>query len=105
ALSGGGISATGTKFQEELGIEDTKESWMELWRERQDVSNSDGMYPDYDFVDMFMDEAVITTEWLADYLGHEYGSVTGFGLDPVERIHFPEQVEGTQGGTVLTQNM
>jgi succinate dehydrogenase/fumarate reductase flavoprotein subunit len=60
ALSGGGISATGTKFQKAEGIEDSKDSWMELWKERQATSNPDGMYPDYEFVDMFMDEAVIT---------------------------------------------
>ncbi|MCR3921176.1 MAG: FAD-dependent oxidoreductase, partial [Firmicutes bacterium] len=103
ARSGGGISATGTKFQEELGIEDTKESWMDLWVERQAVSNPDGKYPDYTIVDKFMDAAVVTTEWLVDYIGHEYGRIEGFGLDPVERIHFPAGEGG--GGAVLIQNM
>ena len=105
SYSGGGISATGTKFQIELGIEDTKESWMELWKERQGASNPDGLYPNYDFVDRFMDEAVVTTEWLVDYIGHEYGSITGFGMDPVERIHFPVPVTGYPGGSVLTSNI
>jgi fumarate reductase flavoprotein subunit len=105
SYSGGGISATGTKFQIELGIEDTKESWMELWKERQGASNPDGLYPNYDFVDRFMDEAVVTTEWLVDYIGHEYGSITGFGMDPVERIHFPVPVTGSPGGSVLTSNI
>lgn len=105
SYSGGGISATGTKFQIELGIEDTKESWMSLWKERQAASNPDGLYPNYDFVDRFMDEAVVTTEWLVDYIGHEYGSVTGFGMDPVERIHFPVSVTGSPGGSVLTGNI
>ncbi|WP_071392956.1 FAD-dependent oxidoreductase [Bacillus tuaregi] len=104
ALSGGGISATGTKFQKELGIEDTKESWMSLWKERQATSNPDGMYPDYDFVDKYMDDAVETTEWMVDYIGHEYGAITGFGLDPVERIHFPK-TDGHGGGSVLIANM
>jgi flavocytochrome c len=105
ALSGGGISATGTKFQEEKGIKDTKDSWMKLWKERQATSNPKGKYPDYNVVDKFMDAAVVTTEWLADYVGHKYGSVEGFGMDPVQRIHFPEKVESTKGGTVLTQNI
>ncbi|HHW92489.1 MAG TPA: FAD-dependent oxidoreductase [Firmicutes bacterium] len=100
ALSGGGISATGTKFQKAEGIEDSKDSWMELWKERQATSNPDGMYPDYEFVDMFMDEAVITTEWLADNIGHKYARIEGFGLDPVRRIHFP-----ANGGREVIQNL
>lgn len=105
ALSGGGISAPESRFQQELGIEDTKEDWMELWEERQLTSNPDSEYPDYESVERFMDEAVITTEWLVDYVGHSYDRVEGFGQDPDERIHFPEEVEGFQGGTVLVQNM
>lgn len=100
ALSGGGISATGTRFQEELGIEDSKESWMELWRERQATSNPDGQYPDYDAVDRFMDEAIVTTHWLVDYVKHAYTRIEGFGFDPVERLHFPEK-----GGADLTNNI
>lgn len=91
ALSGGGIAATGTRFQEELGIEDTKESWMQLWKERQATSNPNGKYPDYDRVDKFMDEAIVTTHWLVDYIGHKYDRIEGFGFDPVRRLHFPEK--------------
>ena len=105
AYSGGGIAATGTRFQEELGIHDTKESWMELWLERQAFSYSEGLYPDYDVVDRFMDEAIITTEWLVDYIGHAYGSIAGFGMDPVERLHFPVQDAGGPGGAYLTGNI
>ncbi len=105
ALSGGGISATGTRFQEERGIEDTKQSWMELWKERQATSNPDGLYPNYEFVDQFMDAAVVTTEWLTDYVGHEYGAVMGYGVDPVERLHFPVMDGSAGGGTVLIQNI
>ncbi|WP_326907296.1 FAD-dependent oxidoreductase [Sedimentibacter sp. MB31-C6] len=104
-LSGGGISANDTRFQREEGIEDSKESWMDLWKERQATSNPDSIYPDYDFVDKFMDEAVITTEWLVDNVGHEYGSVEGFGLDPVRRIHFPKRDGDVQGGSLLIQNI
>lgn len=95
ALSGGGISATGTRFQEELGIKDTKESWMGLWKERQGTSNPNGKYPDYDRVDKFMDEAVVTTHWLVDTVKHKYGKIEGFGFDPVERLHFPEEGNGS----------
>ena len=105
ALSGGAIAATGTKFQEAEGIEDTKESWMELWKERQATSNSNAMYPDYEAVDRFMDEAIITTEWLVDYIGHEYVSIQGFGLDPVQRLHFPYSDTNTKGGTTLVKNV
>lgn len=99
-LSGGGISATNTKFQRAEGIEDSKESWMELWKERQATSNPEGMYPDYEFVGMFMDEAVITTEWLADTIGQKYASIEGFGVDPVRRIHFPKKA-----GQEIIQNL
>lgn len=97
ALSGGAISAPGSRFQEELGIEDSKESWIDLWKERQ---SSDGMYPDYDRVDKFIDEAVVTTHWLNDYIGLEYKSVDGFGFDPVKRLHTPEN-----GGTGITSSI
>ncbi len=105
ALSGGGISATGTRFQVAEGIEDTKQSWMDLWVERQAVGNPDGMYPDYDRVDEFMDEAVVTTEWLVDYIGHEYGFIAGFGLDPVRRLHFSKTDGTVGGGAALTANI
>ena len=105
ALSGGGISATDTKFQRELGITDTKQSWMELWKERQATSNPGSIYPDYDRVDKFMDEAVITTEWLVDYVGHEYGSIEGYGVDFVERIHFPAEIDGKKGGAAFIQSI
>lgn len=105
ALSGGGISATDTKFQRELGINDTKQSWMELWKERQATSNPEGIYPDYDLVDKFMDEAVVTTEWLVDYVGHKYGSIEGFGVDYVKRLHFPAEIDGKNGGAALIQSI
>jgi len=105
ALSGGGVSATDTKFQRELGITDTKESWMQLWKERQATSNPDSIYPDYNFVDRFMDEAVITTEWLVDYVGHKYGSVEGYGVDYVKRIHFPAEVDGKKSGAAFIQSI
>lgn len=99
-LSGGGISATGTRFQKELGIEDSPESWMELWKERQNTSNPDSKYPDYDRVLTFMDDAVDTTHWLVDNMNHKYKSVEGYGVDPVARLHFPEA-----GGASLIANM
>lgn len=100
ALSGGGISATGTRFQQELGIEDTPESWMELWKERQSTSNPGSPYPEYDRVDQFMDDAVVTTHWLVDYMNHKYTRIEGFGVDPVARLHFPEA-----GGASLIANL
>lgn len=100
ALSGGGIAATGTRFQQELGIEDAPEDWMKLWKERQSTSNPDSKYPDYDRVATYMDDAVDTTHWLVDYMNHKYARVEGFGLDPVARLHFPEK-----GGSELISNL
>ncbi|MEF2968458.1 FAD-dependent oxidoreductase [Paenibacillus sp. M1] len=99
-LSGGGISATGTRFQAELGIKDTPESWMKLWKERQNTSNPDSRYPDYERVKTYMDDAVDTTHWLVDYMNHKYARVEGYGVDPVARIHFPEA-----GGASLIANL
>lgn len=100
ALSGGAIGATGTRFQKEQGIEDSPESWLELWKERQSTSNPESKYPDYDRVRTFMDAAVDTTEWLVDTMNHKYASVQGYGVDPVARLHFPEA-----GGASLIANM
>ena len=105
ALSGGGISAPGTRFQKEKGIKDSKESWMKLWKERQGSSNENAMYPNYEVVDKFMDESIVTTEWLVDYVKYEYGVIAGFGMDPVERLHFPVPQDGVGGGTILTTSI
>lgn len=101
ALSGGGISATGTRFQKELGIEDSKDLWKDLWMKRQATSNPKSIYPDYERVDKFMDQAVDTTHWLVDKIGHKYSSVEGFGFDPFPRLHFPEGGMGS----VITGNI
>lgn len=100
ALSGGSIGATDTRFQQEQGIEDSAESWMELWKERQSVSNPDSKYPDYDRVQHFIDEAVVTTHWLVDYVGHEYSGLGAFGVDTVDRNHQSEN-----GGAGLIKNI
>lgn len=99
ALSGGAISAPGSRFQKELGIEDSKEAWVELWRERQ-ASETPAKYPDYNLVDKFIDQAVITTHWMTDYIGLEFESVDGFGFDPVRRLHTPKN-----GGTGITTSI
>lgn len=105
ALSGGAIGATGTKFQKEKGINDSKEAWLKLWKERQATSNPGSKYPDYTFVEKFMDDAVKTTEWLVDSVGHKYVDVIGFGLDPTKRLHFPVSDKTTKGGTTITKNL
>lgn len=99
ALSGGSISAPGSRFQKELGIEDSKESWLELWKERQGSKDGD-KYPDYDKVDKFIDETVVTTHWMTDYIGLEFLSVDGFGFDPAKRLHTPEN-----GGAGITTSI
>ncbi|WP_018751797.1 FAD-dependent oxidoreductase [Paenibacillus sanguinis] len=100
ALSGGAIAATGTRFQEEIGVKDTPEDWMKLWKKRQSTSNPDSKYPDYDRVAKYMDDAVDTTHWLVDYMNHKYARVEGYGVDPVARLHFPEK-----GGAGLISNL
>lgn len=103
--SGGAIGATNTRFQRELGIEDSKESWMDLWKERQNTGRKSDKYPEYDFVDYFMDEAVVTTEWLADYTDYEYVDVIGFGTDPVRRLHVQEVGEGQSRGALMADHL
>lgn len=98
ALSGGGIAAPGTRFQEELGIEDSKEDWRALWEERQATGRENPIYPDYERVDLFMDRAIDTTHWMTDVIGQQWDRVEGFGFDPVERLHFPE----TNGSDLTT---
>ncbi|MHA0858156.1 FAD-dependent oxidoreductase [Paenibacillus sp. CMAA1364] len=91
SLSGGAIAATGSRFQKELGVEDSPAAWEKLWKERQSTSNPDSEYPDYDRVKTFMNDAVDTTHWLVDNMNHTYRSVEGYGVDPVVRLHFPEK--------------
>ncbi len=105
ARSGGGIGATNTRFQREAGIVDSKASWMTLWKERQSTSNPTSKYPDYNRVDKFMDEAVVTTEWLVDDIGHQYSAVTGYGMDPEKRLHFPKDVGTLKSGAALIKNI
>ncbi len=104
AISGGGISAPGTRFQREQGIKDSKDSWLKLWHEREDTPDHSNRYPDYDLVNYYMDEAVKTTEWLVDYCGHKYEEINGFGVDKVKRIHYAVK-NGGLGGPVLIKNL
>lgn len=68
---------------------------MALWKERQAIGQENARYPDYEAVSKFMDDALITTDWLVDYIGHEYGSIEGFGMDPIKRLHFPVKTSGS----------
>lgn len=98
AMSGGGVGATQTSEQEKNGIEDTNEEWKKLWEERQATSPAgEGKYPDWAAVDKIIEESGTTIDWLLD-LGYEFRAPEGFGVDPVERLHFP--TEGN--GSVLT---
>ncbi len=106
ALSGGGIAATGTRFQEERGIEDSKEDWLATWKERQASTHPDGIYPDYAVVEVLMDEFVDTTNWLSGEVGHHYRNVYGLGVDPTPRLHDPEEVgDGLVMGQALLYNL
>ncbi|HWR24386.1 MAG TPA: FAD-dependent oxidoreductase, partial [Feifaniaceae bacterium] len=98
ALSGGGLGATDTAVQKEAGITDTDASWKQLWEERQATSPEQGMYPDWDRVDRLIATSSDTIDWLLS-LGYQFRRPEGFGVDPVERLHFPAP-EGN--GSVLT---
>lgn len=98
ALSGGGIGATDTAVQKEAGIADTDASWKQLWEERQATSPEQGMYPDWNLVDQLIAKSSDTIDWLLS-LGYQFRKPEGFGVDPVERLHFPAP-EGN--GSVLT---
>ncbi len=81
-----------------------KAGWL-LWKERQAIGRENAQYPDYEAVDKFMEDAIITTDWLVDYMGHEYGAIQGFGMDPVQRLHFPVMTSAGGGGGILINNM
>lgn len=98
ALSGGGLGATDTTVQKEAGITDTDASWKKLWEERQATSPKQGMYPNWDLVDQLIAKSSDTIDWLLS-LGYKFRKPEGFGVDPVERLHFPDP-EGN--GSVLT---
>lgn len=94
--SGGDIAAPGTRFQKEKGINDDNENWLKVWHEREENSYPDHTFPDYNFVNNFMTEAVKTTEWMTDYVGIEWKDIFGIGADPFPRIHSPRS-DGGQG--------
>ena len=96
--SGGGIGGAGTYLQKEYGIEDSVDNWLALWKER---NGEDGQYPDYDRVKTLIEEGNRTIQWLHDYTSYQYRKPEGFGVDPVERLHFP--VEG--GGAALMSHL
>lgn len=98
ALSGGGLGATNTTPQRENGIEDSNESWKQLWVERQATSPRESKYPDWDRVDWLIENSAASIDWYLS-LGYKFRTPEGFGVDPVQRLHFPYP-EGS--GSVLT---
>jgi len=98
ALSGGGLGATNSSVQRENGIEDSNESWKQLWVERQATSPRESRYPDWDRVDWLIENSAASIDWYLS-LGYKFRTPEGFGVDPVLRLHFPYP-EG--GGSVLT---
>lgn len=102
--SGAGVGATGTKAQEARGIEDKNENWLEEWHEREDKDDHSNQYPDYDFVDYFMTEAVKTTNWMTDYVGQKWKMIAGFEVNPFPRIHFVRS-DYSLGGPDLVATM
>ncbi|MFV0353390.1 MAG: FAD-dependent oxidoreductase [Oscillospiraceae bacterium] len=99
ALSGGGLGATNSAIQQEYDIKDSNEAWRQLWEERQATSPEIGQYPDWDRVDSLIAYSAESIDWFTS-LGYEFRKPEGFGVDPVERLHFPSP-EGN--GAVLTQ--
>ncbi|MGI6192885.1 MAG: FAD-dependent oxidoreductase [Christensenellales bacterium] len=98
ALSGGGLGATNTSVQRENGIEDSNESWKQLWEERQATSPRQSQYPDWKRVDWLIENSAASIDWYLS-LGYQFRTPEGFGVDPVQRLHFPYP-EGS--GYVLT---
>lgn len=93
AYSGGGIGAVNTTVQKEYGVEDSTESWLELWHQRQDTSYVKELYPDYQKVEKLIDRSAETIDWMLS-LGYEFRAPEGFGVDPVLRLHYI----GPEGG-------
>ena len=88
ALSGGGIGGTNTKPQQDAGITDTKEDWKKLWEERQATSPGKTDFPQWEKVDALIERSPETIDWFLD-LGYSFREPEGFGVDPVQRLHFP----------------
>jgi fumarate reductase flavoprotein subunit len=96
--SGGGLGATASSVQKEYGIEDSNEAWKELWVARQETSPAESLYPDWERVDWLIDYSKTSIDWYLS-LGYAFRRPEGFGVDTVERLHFP----GPEGsGAVLT---
>ena len=98
ALSGGGLGGVNTSVQQENGIEDSAQTWLNLWKERQATSPKQGSYPDWALVERLVNGSAASIDWYRS-LGYEFRKPEGFGVDPVERLHFPT-TDG--GGSVLT---
>ena len=96
AYSGGGIGASGSSIQKEYDIDDTNESWLQLWHERQETSPVKGEYPDYALVERLIDQSSATIDWMED-LGYSFFKPEGFGVDPVARLHYHAKEDGTKG--------
>ncbi len=103
--SGGGIGAVGTSVQAQFGIEDSAEAWRALWVERQNQSlDQDALYPDYGRVDWVIGYGAELIDWMIAQ-GVSYPRPAGYGVDPVERLHFPQKQGEAEGVTGMGMNL
>jgi fumarate reductase flavoprotein subunit len=90
--AGGGIGATETSVQARFGIEDPIASWRQLWVERQAQSlNANDQYPDMTRVDWLLPQGAALIDWMISQ-GVVYDRPEGYGVDQVERLHFPRKI-------------
>jgi fumarate reductase flavoprotein subunit len=95
--SGGGIGATGTSVQARFNIQDSTAAWRQLWVERQGQSlDKTASYPDWSWVDWLLPQGPAIIDWMISQ-GVVYDRPEGYGVDPVERLHFPRKPGAEEG--------
>lgn len=99
-LSGGGITAAGTKLQKEEDISVAPEALDKYWIDSQKRSIPGGYaaYPDKQFVAMMSKESAKTVDWLADKVGVDFAEPRAFGAGGEKFAHAPDDADTPANG-------
>ena len=108
ATSGGGIGASGSSVQKELGIEDNVEAYWQhfLMRNKQTPEQFQFQgFPEESPTKWMLGQSPMIIDWLRG-LGMTFARPYGFGLDSAERIHGmnnpPPDYPGGGGGRIIS---
>lgn len=99
-LSGGGITAAGTKLQKD---EDVKvdpamleKHWLEM--QQRSVPGGSAAYPDKARIAMMAKESAKTVDWLADKVGLDFADPRPFDAGGEKFAHVPEEADAPENG-------